>query len=622
MKNRKIMIIVATSWIILIIALILEVFLFNNNYFVQGNKEQKITDITSNNLELIGNGNYKILENDAGIQLNNINGFVNKLEFKTDSFEKNINIKIAYNGKVLNDNINSTNKKSITIGENVDNIQISFLNAKDQEIFIDNFQNMNYFQFNPFRLMMVLLFFLLMSIIIYAIYKKGNFRIEVVFLILILCFGSANAIMTPVFYSWDEPEHFVKSYNLASGNLVMSEGEVLSYPVGMKEFLSKKHQILRSNYRSFEEYKNVMNSLIEINYSNSEMAYYPSTAIPYTAIPYVFSAMGILIGKLLSFPFIWSFYLGRLFNLGMYATLVFFALKHIPVGKKLLFVCALLPTIFFQAATFSADVVLNSFSFLVFSIIIKWLFDQKRLAFSDLCIIGGCFIFITASKATYAPIFLMVLIFKNKNFSNKKHEWLIKFGVLLIGLITFVSVFLYGKQFGIAQWGVPGVNVKDQILSIIFNPINFLGVIFRTIVTQGQEILRGASMFLGFVGHFGNASFIFIWLGVLFIAAADITNQSSLLVMRDKGIILLMCFLTLALSMTALYVTFTPLGYDVVYGFQGRYLIPIIFPVLFLFQRKYFIFKIDPNMLNIVIVIFSGGILFKVTMFAYILYYV
>lgn len=622
MKKRKILAIVGTSLVILIIALILEVFLFNYNYFAQGSKEQKISDITTNNLESLENGKYKILENDAGIQLANINGFVNKLEFKTDSYDKNINIKISYNGKMLDDNINAINKKSIYIGENVNNIQISFLNAKDQEIFIDDFKDMNYFQFNPFRFMMVLLFFLLISIISYIIYKKGNIRIEVVFLILILCFGFANAIMIPVFYSWDEAEHFVKSYNLASGNLVMSEGEVISYPAGMKEFLYKRHQILESNYQSFEEYKNLMNSLMDINYSNREMAYYPSTAITYTGIPYLFSALGILFGKLLNLPFILSFYLGRVFNLIMYATLVYFALKLIPVGKKLLFVCALLPTILFQSSSFSADVVLNGFSFLVFAIIIKWLLEQKRLSIFDLCIMCGCFAFITASKATYAPLFLLVLLLKNNNFSNIKREWLAKLSVLLFGLLTFVGVFIYGERLGLAQWGIPGVDVKEQILSILFNPINFIGVIFKTIITQWEEILRGSTMFLGYVGRFGSPSFILIWLMVIFVAMTDVTTQSSLLVMRDRGLIILTCFLTLVLSMTALYVTFTPVGYEIVLGFQGRYFIPIIFPLLFLFQRKHFILKFNPNILNIVIVVFSGGILFKVAMFAYDLYYI
>lgn len=622
MNKRKFMFLISLGLFISAILLLLEIFVFNWNFFAQGSKNQNITEISTNNLEILENGKYRILRNEASIQLNNINDFVNKLEFDTDSFGKNVNIQISYNGKIVSNNIDFINKKSINIGEKVDSINITFLNATDQEIFLNDFRNMNYFQINPIRMMMILLVMILISIIGFTIYKKGNVRIEVIFLILVLSFGFANTIMIPVFYGWDDAEHFVKSYNLANGNLIMREGEPIQYPIGMNEFLEKKFQTSNPNYRTYEEFKVETDSLSTLNYSKSEMTYYQSMALTYTAVPYLFSSLGILVGKILNFPFIVSYYLGRFFNLLMYAITVFYAIKIIPMGKKLLFVCALLPTILFQAASFSADVVINGFSFLVFAIIIKWIIDQRRLSILDLFIMSGCFIMISASKVSYAPVFLLALLLKKSNFNSKKREWIVKFCVLVLGGFTFAGVYLYGQKLGLTQWETPGINVNEQLFLIIFAPLKFIGVIFYTIFTQREVLLGGSTVYLAYMGNLGKNTQVICWLMLLFVALFDIDDKGSLLVMRDRGIILFMCLATLGLIITALYATFSPLGNDIVLGFQGRYLIPLLFPFLFLFQRKKWFINFNIKIINSIVIIFSGALLFSSVLYVFNLYYI
>ena len=105
-------------------------------------------------------------------------------------------------------------------------------------------------------------------------------------------------------------------------------------------------------------------------------------------------------------------------------------------------------------------------------------------------------------------------------------------------------------------------------------------------------------------------------------ALIDVDKTSSGLKMRERGIIILMCAATIGLSMTALYATFTPVGYATVMGFQGRYLIPLMFPFLFLFQRKVPDFSIKPETVNMIAVIFSVSILFVSIMHVYNLYYI
>lgn len=612
------------------ISLLIEIFIFNINYFTKGYKNTTVSDVTTENLEILDNGYYLIEDDEASVLLKDINQFVGQLEFNTDSFGKNVNIKVEYNDKIIIDNINTNDMKSININESVDSIKILFTDEKGKEIRVDDFKSVNDFQFNYLRFFITLLCFVLLGIISYTIINRKNLKLEIMFLILVICFGFFFTIMTPVFYSWDEEEHFVKAYNLASFNLVMREGESISYPSNIEGFLNKKYVIDHPNYRSFEEYEDVTGELLKLDYADNQVAYYPSTAITYTPAPYLFSAFGVLLGKILcqifGFPFLISFYLGRFFNVLIYAILGSLAIKLIPTGKRLLFMCALLPTIVFQAASFSADVVINGFSFLVFAIIIKWLFDKKRLTKFDLAIICTCFILITASKVAYAPIFLLILIFKNENFADKKRERIIKLSVLLLGVLTAMAVFIYGNRMGIAQWVIPGVNVKEQLLSVIHNPINFIWVIIKTFLLNKDTLLAGSTISLAYAGYLEKNMLIIMIIALGLIAFMDAEQNSVGLKMRDRGIILFMCLATIGLSMLAMYLTFTPVNYDQILGFQGRYLIPLIFPLLFLLQRR----KTNTNastfikseVVNMIAVIISICFLFYAIMFIYSLFYI
>ena len=623
MKKKQTAGIIAISLVAILLSLVLEIIVFNWDYFAQGgSKQEDITEFTTNNLDLLENGKYLILENDASIKLNNINDYVSELEFNTSTFKTNVDVRISYNGKVIHNNIALINKKSIVIGEKVQNISISFINAKNQEIYIDDFQNVNHLQINPFRVMMILLFMMLVGVFGFSFYKRGNVRLEVVFLIFVMSFGFANTTMIPVLYGYDDAEHFVKSYNLAEGNIIMEEEEVISYPVGMGEFLSKKYDTANPNYRTYEEFQLGNNSLLDLNYANSEMEYYQSTAITYTAVPYLFSAMGILVSKLINSSFIISYYLGRFFNLLMYAIVVFFAIKTIPMAKKLMFVCALLPTVLFQVTSFSADVTILGFGFLVFSIVIKCVVDRKRISIFDIMIILSCFIIITASKATYAPIFLIVLLLRKDNFSNSRKEWLIKLGILFIGGLTFIGVYLYGQKLGLTPWGIEGVNVKEQLLFIVLNPIQYIGVMWKTFVIKYDVLLGASTVYLAYIGDLAKSAGIVSWTMLIFLAFFDNDSKSSQLVMRDRGFIFLMCLLTLVISMTALYATFTPVGNEMVLGFQGRYLIPLIFPCLFMLQKKKWFIYTNEKVVNGMAIVFSGSLLYYSASYIFNLYYI
>ncbi|MBC3804484.1 hypothetical protein GH808_08565 [Acetobacterium fimetarium] len=71
----------------------------------------EILSITTEDLMVMDDGNYKILDNGAYIQLDDIHQYVNKLEFDINSFNQNVNIEITYNDTEKTDNMNGISTK-------------------------------------------------------------------------------------------------------------------------------------------------------------------------------------------------------------------------------------------------------------------------------------------------------------------------------------------------------------------------------------------------------------------------------------------------------------------------------------------------------------------------------
>lgn len=69
MKKNQIIGIIIIRLVVITLSLILEVFVFNWNFFAQGSKKQEITEITTSNLEILENGHYRILDDEASIQM-------------------------------------------------------------------------------------------------------------------------------------------------------------------------------------------------------------------------------------------------------------------------------------------------------------------------------------------------------------------------------------------------------------------------------------------------------------------------------------------------------------------------------------------------------------------------
>lgn len=633
---RYIMLLLIIS--IFVASVFFEIFISNYQYFYYGSKHEQIKNIEYQDMEQYEDELVLSGENPV-IRLNNINRYVGHLNFQIDSYGKSIFAEVFVDGvKLKDDSIQQINNKAISIDEYAGCIEIRLIKPVSDEnktnfnyvnsetdiakIKVGDFFNDVSFEFNIFRFLLTVYFGGLVVLLLHLWKKRGLVKLERVFLLISLSFGLICVFFVPAIQTYDEAEHFVKAYNISYGNIIMNEGELLNYPVGFDSFYNKKTNLGTPDYESYSEYQTEISRQLKLNYGNTELKYYPSTAITYTFIPYIASGFGILLGRILTGSFIISFYLGRMFNLLLYIGFAYFAIKNVPVGKRLLFVCALIPVVVFQAASYSVDGMLNGVSFFLFSLIIKTVVSDEKIGKKMILGIIGCLVLIISSKATYFPLVLLVLLLKNKNFKTKKQALVIKAGIIIGSVVLFGVVFMYGKLFGLIQWPVPGVNATEQVLMILKNPLRYGLIIYRTIRLGYLELLNNLTVILASVGQIGDGWQFAILFVVLFIALVDNKPSDFTLQKKENMLVLGVVLSVIVISMSALYITFTPLGSGIILGFQGRYLVPVIFPMVFILKNKFFYQRLGEGKFNLGVIFFCGFVLFIAAKFIFSQYYI
>lgn len=323
-------------------------------------------------------------------------------------------------------------------------------------------------------------------------------------------------------------------------------------------------------------------------------------------VPYVPAAIGIFIGKLMKLPFILTFYLGRLFSLLIYSLIGAFIIKYIKIAKRLVFMILLFPSAILTAGAYSVDPMTNILSIASVAIFIDMLFAKENsISYRKIIGFSGCMVLLSMCKVPYAPLSLLIFAVPNDKFKKYKN-----INVTFSKILSLISVglaaagtFLYGVIKNVNQWGIPGVNPKRQILFIIKDLPGYMYIAYKFTAANILGDFQAAISLLAYCGSI-DSIWVFAILITLFIVAfsddeSDILNLSK----KEKIIILISILLSWGLGISALYITFTPVGKNTIDGVQGRYIIPLLLPLLLLFKNNKISNKFNKENLNYLLII-------------------
>lgn len=385
--------------------------------------------------------------------------------------------------------------------------------------------------------------------------------------------------------SWDDHIH----YNSANSLIGLTEYTLTDMERLFHDDVTNEKYIFSSDFFNMKYYKEHQQMYVDAE-AAGETTTYPSA---YTNIiqklAYFPAAIFLAIGRLLQLPFYLRFMFGKIGNLLVYSFAIYFAIKKLKSGKMLMSALALLPTTIFIAANYSYDYWVISLSLLGFAYFYSEMQtpNEQLTSRNSVIMISALFLAFTP-KAVYFPLLALLYFMPKKKFKNQKeyHRYLIAVS-LCIGylLLSFVIPSIMSGPSTDLRGG-DNVSGAEQVSFILHTPLTYtktLLTFLKNYLSLGQT--QSYTTFLAYYGA-GN-KYLLVTIAIILYAFLDrsaANRYSSKSSFRLFSVVC--CFCSVCLVATALYVAFTPVGLDTIKGCQPRYLLPILFPFLYILGTK------------------------------------
>ncbi|MEU7763831.1 DUF2142 domain-containing protein [Nocardia sp. NPDC049190] len=416
----------------------------------------------------------------------------------------------------------------------------------------------------------------------------------VAFTVLVAIFGGLFSVLTPPFWGHDEITQFGRAYQVAHGGFgpqrihddrgIAYGGDVPSSITALMGYALKDYTTNPDEPDPMVDnpggYERLANAAVS---DATEPVWFTNTAA-YSPVPYMPAAIGIRLSELFGLDVGGLVLLTRLAGLLAYLTVVGFGLFALRAHRVqwLAFTIAVLPIAVFQAGTVTADTMTNALAILVSALLVKALFLGERLGRVEVAALLTATILLPVSKPTYVLLALLIVLVPADRFGFTGPRRWIPLGFAAAGALVFALWMKIaaptGDGMGLMrpshQWH--SVRPGDQLSGILGNPLEFVHVFGESIALRDQ---RWFSQF------FGELGFAYIDVPAVSMLACLLALAVSLGIadrmnaatadFRRTLIVALTVAASVAMIYVTLYMSFTPVGYYIIDGVQGRYFVPL-----------------------------------------------
>ncbi len=317
-------------------------------------------------------------------------------------------------------------------------------------------------------------------------------------------------------------------------------------------------------------------------------------------LPYYLSAIGLAIGQILNWGGIVTTFFARTLNLLFFAAMAALSIKLVPFGKKIFAAVALLPISLHIAGSFSYDSCLLTLAFVVLALGIRLAYQEGPIKWLEVAAFALVCFLIAPLKMAYFPLTFIALFIPTKRFATVWKARLVRYGVPGLGILHFVArhyiaIFVQMSvnlemesavdySTTVVQTSVSTGAVTEEIIgtytisTLLSYPGITLNLIINTFFTDFTDYFT--SMLGGTLGYQNlaevnlNSLIVFSFAGLLLFAALKQKDERSLPAWQ-RWSIGLMSLAVLGILVLACF-SWTLITYDTIWGFQGRYLLPVL----------------------------------------------
>jgi uncharacterized membrane protein len=447
------------------------------------------------------------------------------------------------------------------------------------------------------------------------------------FVVLSCIFGMTFLLLAPPFQGADEPVHFFRAYQISEGHLVSTktaDGKVGGYlPADIRQIFHITESPSVQFYPQLKYKIGATKAALEVPRSHQNIFYAFPASASYPPIAYPLSSFGILLTRLLHMPTMVALYAARLGNLLTWIILVGVAIYVLPSRKWALVAVGLLPMALFQASTLNGDAVTFGTVILLLSLILKIRAENTHVTRKMGLLILALSAAMVLTKDVMFFFLPLALLIRKESFQAIGQSRIFKAGIIILPLVLFCGWLYLTRNISSAAAFDNGQNPTKQMHFILSSPYSYVNVLWNTyFYTWGDSITRSL------VGDFGwsdaplSESIVvigYLGLALLFMGSYEKKYKEVLSSKSRQLIASVAAVYWLAVS-TALYVYYTPAGFKIIVGLQGRYYIPLLMLAIPLFRVKGI--RIDPLLYRRVAISLPIFLLVCSTITIYVRYFV
>lgn len=437
-------------------------------------------------------------------------------------------------------------------------------------------------------------------------------RVEIFLLLILLLLGIPMILLIPPGAGYDEEDHLVRVWELSALSFLPGQlsPQELRYPTVYRDFAYRQQGstgIIDSEF--WQAYKQA--TLYERGFVRREIdtksVYSPALLLPQAITMRLF-------GRSIELPALPVFYVCRLAGLLSYLVLAWLAVRQMPFGKWILLVLAVSPMALFQAATITPDAISNGIGFLFIAGCLR-LAQAREIGWNETGRLIFLIFLLFLAKLNLIPLILLpfLLILPSQFTSTKLYGFLLAMTFVLFLVEVAGWNWIASRNFDSLL--LDEASPRAQLLYILSHPLAFLQTTLKDLFVNGLLYMQG--WINGYGYYYWTPPLLVSIVFLLSLGWAILTDSTAGNMNRKQRVIFILLFVAgYIATIASLYISYAPVGADQVFGVQGRYFIPLTFP-LFLalasFSRRSFVphvkwiiaFLISALTLNLLGVYFS-----------------
>ncbi len=459
---------------------------------------------------------------------------------------------------------------------------------------------------------------------------KKRYAPERIFLVTSLLFGSLYLCVLPPISAPDEMRHYISAYQLSNRMMGLpawaADGEG-----GQKVPVREEDWFAEDSCGDFEPYRTEEGALAtdadgadgakilgqvlteetyELIYekgfaweeprTSADGSYGNGTALSNhhpvvtTPLAYVMPALGITLARIIGLNSLGLMFLGRFFNLMLFAAAGYLAIRRLPFGKEIMLGTTLLPAVMTLSASYSYDAFIMAGIFYFTAHCLYLAYKAECVQFGDVVVLALVMAAVGPCKMIYTVFMGLCLLIPVKKFGGWG-RWAAS--AALVFAAWAIAMVLVNSQ-TVASYATETENYIDwageagySLTALLHQPVHCMKLFFNTVVWQLEYwhmTLVGA--------YLGNLDTV---LDVPYLLVAGFTLGLLVLALRRPGDNLVLtggkriwiwflCLLCAAAAMFSMLLAWTPVSSRIICGVQGRYFLPFL-PVLLMTLKQDFV---------------------------------